>query len=247
MVAVNVNVPPHAVRPAETSRVDLLLIADMVTPGARVLDIGCGDGTLLRLLAAKRGVDGRGIELSQAGVNSCVAQGLAVIQGDADTDLAYYPDHAFDYVVLSQTLQATYSPRQVLEQLLRIGQRAIVSFPNFGHWRVRTQLLFGGKMPRTDNLPDRWYDTPEHPSLHHQGFPRPLPRRRRQGRPGRRAQRLWLEARRLHAVVHAEPVRRAGGVSVVALMRGQALGVTPAGTGTTRRRKPRTSFTGTPA
>jgi methionine biosynthesis protein MetW len=160
VVAVNVNVPPHAVRPAETSRVDLLLIADMVTPGARVLDIGCGDGTLLRLLAAKRGVDGRGIELSQAGVNSCVAQGLAVIQGDADTDLAYYPDLAFDYVVLSQTLQATYSPRQVLEQLLRIGQRAIVSFPNFGHWRVRTQLLFGGKMPQTDNLPDRWYDTP---------------------------------------------------------------------------------------
>ena len=145
---------------AETTRVDLLLIAEMVKPGARVLDIGCGDGTLLRLLADKRDVDGRGIELSQAGVNSCVAQGLSVIQGDADTDLAYYPDLAFDYVILSQTLQATYSPRQVLEQLLRIGKRAIVSFPNFGHWRVRTQLLFGGKMPRTDNLPDRWYDTP---------------------------------------------------------------------------------------
>jgi len=160
VVAVNVNVPPHALRPAETSRVDLLLIADMVAPGARVLDIGCGDGTLLRLLAAKRDVDGRGIELSQAGVNSCVAQGLGVIQGDADTDLAYYPDNAFDYVILSQTLQATYSPRQVVEQLLRIGHRAIVSFPNFGHWRMRTQLLFGGKMPRTDNLPDRWYDTP---------------------------------------------------------------------------------------
>jgi methionine biosynthesis protein MetW len=131
-----------------------------VTPGTRVLDVGCGDGTLLRLLAEKRGVDGRGIELSQAGVNSCVAQGLAVIQGDADTDLVYYPDLAFDYAILSQTIQATYSPRDVLKQLLRIGRRAVVSFPNFGHWRVRTGLMFGGKMPTTDNLPDRWYDTP---------------------------------------------------------------------------------------
>ena len=156
----NVNVPAHAVRHTETSRVDLLLIAEMVAPGSRVLDIGCGDGELLRLLAERRGVDARGIELSQAGVNSCVAQGLAVIQGDADTDLVHYPDLAFDYVILSQTIQATYSPRHVLEQLLRIGRRVIVSFPNFGHWRVRTQLLFGGKMPKTDNLPDRWYDTP---------------------------------------------------------------------------------------
>jgi methionine biosynthesis protein MetW len=156
----NVNVPPHSVRPAETPRVDLLLIAEMVAPGARVLDIGCGDGTLLHLLQTKRGVDGRGIELSQAGVNSCVAQGLAVIQGDADTDLVHYPDLAFDYVILSQTLQATYSPHDVLKQLLRIGRRAVVSFPNFGHWKVRTKLLFGGKMPKTNNLPDRWYDTP---------------------------------------------------------------------------------------
>jgi methionine biosynthesis protein MetW len=160
MAAVNLNVPPHAVRTSDTNRVDLLLIAEMVAPGARVLDIGCGDGTLLRLLAEKRAVDGRGIELSQAGVNSCVAQGLSVIQGDADTDLVYYPDLAFDYAILSQTIQATYAPRDVLKQLLRIGKRVVVSFPNFGHWRVRTQLMFGGKMPKTDNLPDRWYDTP---------------------------------------------------------------------------------------
>ena len=156
----NLNVPPHALRNGDVSRVDLLLIAEMVTPGARVLDIGCGDGTLLRLLAEKRAVDGRGIELSQAGVNSCVARGLSVIQGDADTDLVYYPDLAFDYAILSQTIQATYSPHHVLEQLLRIGKRTIVSFPNFGHWRVRTQLMFGGRMPKTDNLPARWYDTP---------------------------------------------------------------------------------------
>ena len=156
----NLNVPPHTMRASDTSRVDLLLIAEMVTPGTRVLDVGCGDGTLLHLLAEKRGVDGRGIELSQAGVNSCVAQGLAVIQGDADTDLVYYPELAFDYAILSQTIQATYSPRDVLKQLLRIGRRAVVSFPNFGHWRVRTGLMFGGKMPTTDNLPNRWYDTP---------------------------------------------------------------------------------------
>ena len=156
----NVNIPPHAVRATDTSRVDLLLIAEMVSPGARVLDIGCGDGTLLRLLAEKRGVDGRGIELSQAGVNSCVAQGLSVIQGDADTDLVYYPDLAFDYAILSQTIQATYAPRDVLKQLLRIGKRVVVSFPNFVLGGVWALVLFGGKMPTTDNLPDRWYDTP---------------------------------------------------------------------------------------
>ena len=146
--------------PIATQRVDLVLMAEMVERGARVLDVGCGDGTLLSLLAERRGVDGRGIELSREGVNQCVARGLSVIQGDADTDLFAYPDDAFDYVILSQTIQATRRPRVVLEHMLRIGRRAIVSFPNFGHWRVRTDLVLSGRMPVTDNLPETWYDTP---------------------------------------------------------------------------------------
>jgi methionine biosynthesis protein MetW len=146
--------------PAPQTRIDLVRVADMVEPGSRVLDVGCGDGALLRLLADSRAVDGRGIELSQQGVNDCVAKGLPVIQGDADKDLADYPDDAFDYVILSQTLQATRQPRVVLEHMLRIGRRAIVSFPNFGHWRIRTQLAFRGRMPVTKNLNHSWYDTP---------------------------------------------------------------------------------------
>ena len=147
---------PHR---TENFRTDHRLVADMVAQGSRVLDVGCGDGELLKILTETKNVDGRGIEISREGVNLCVAKGLAVIQGDADTDLADYPDDAFDYVILSQTLQATWQPRVVLEHMLRIGSRAIVSFPNFGHWKIRLKLLAFGRMPRTTNLPDTWYNT----------------------------------------------------------------------------------------
>jgi methionine biosynthesis protein MetW len=141
-------------------RQDLRLIADMIEPGSRVLDIGCGDGALLAYLAREKKVDGRGIELSQSGVNSCVGHGLSVIQGDADRDLEAYPTGAFDVVVLSQTLQATRQPRRVVEALVRIGRRAIVSFPNFGFWRIRLRLLMTGRMPLSHCLAHPWYETP---------------------------------------------------------------------------------------
>ena len=142
-----------------TLRPDLALIAELVPPGSRVLDVGCGDGALMAALTA-RGVDARGLELSSDGVAASVARGLSVVQGDADTDLAAYPDDSFDYAVLSQTLQATGSPAEVLDSLLRIGRLAIVSFPNFGHWRVRLSLLWGGRMPTTRTLPSQWHETP---------------------------------------------------------------------------------------
>ena len=144
----------------DANRVDHALIAEMVAPGSRVIDVGCGDGALLQLLAETKNTDGRGVELSRERVNACVTRGLSVIQGDADRDLADYPDQAFDYAILSLTIQATRYPKTVLENLLRIGRRAIVSFPNFGHWRIRADLLFRGRMPQTPNLPDTWFASP---------------------------------------------------------------------------------------
>jgi methionine biosynthesis protein MetW len=150
---------PAALGPLPELRPDLVAIAAMIEPGARVLDIGCEDGQLLQFLVRTKGVRGRGIELSQVGVNASVRRGLSVVQGDADRDLADYPDRAFDTVILSQTLQATRWPERVLAQLVRIGRRAIVSFPNFGYWKVRCSLLLAGRMPVTPTLPMPWYET----------------------------------------------------------------------------------------
>ena len=144
----------------QANRHDHLIIKSMISPNARVLDIGCGDGALLELLRTEKNIDGRGIEISQKNVNHAVAKGLSVIQGDADSDLVNYPDKSFDYAVLSLTIQATKNPKLVLEQLLRIADYAIVSFPNFGHWKIRWQIMAFGRMPVTDKLPEQWYDTP---------------------------------------------------------------------------------------
>lgn len=144
-------------------RADLAIIAATVPTGARALDVGCGDGALMAELRAK-GCDARGIEINAGDVTAALARGLSVIQGDADTDLADYPDASFDYVILSQTLQTTRRPDLVIDQLLRIGACAFVSFPNFAHWRIRFALMYGGQMPVTKQLPSRWYDTP---NIHH--------------------------------------------------------------------------------
>lgn len=148
--------------PSLPRRADLRLIAELVTPGGRVLDVGCGDGTLLETLETEKQVEGHGIEIRNNRVEACMRRGLTVIQGDADTDLPDFPDRAFDYVILSQALQNMHRPREVLDQLLRIGQRAIVSFPNLGHWRARLTLLWRGRMPivETNGRPRSWYDTP---------------------------------------------------------------------------------------
>lgn len=142
-----------------TLRPDLAAIAAAVPAGARVLDIGCGDGALLAHLRDTKGVDGRGIDVSAANVASAVARGLSVVQGDADADLADYPDAAFDMAILSDTLQAMQRPAAVLAELVRIGKRGVVSFPNFGHWRVRGSLAVGGRMPVTKSLPVSWHET----------------------------------------------------------------------------------------
>jgi methionine biosynthesis protein MetW len=145
-------------------RPDLAVIAANVAPGSRVLDVGCGDGELMAALRDEKQVDARGLELDSGDVAGAVARGLSVVQGDADTDLADYPDNSFDYAILSQTLQTTRAPDVVLEHLLRIGRHAFVSFPNFAHWRVRASLLWGGRMPVTRLLPVAWYATP---NIHH--------------------------------------------------------------------------------
>ncbi len=145
-------------------RADLQLIADMVERQSRVLDIGCGDGALLDYLVHAKGVDGRGIEIRQEGVNACVTHGLSVIHGDADEDLDDYPSGAFDYAILSRTLQNTRDPHWVLGELVRIARYAIVSFPNFGYWRVRWLLVSRGRMPVTELFDDPWYRSPNiHP------------------------------------------------------------------------------------
>jgi methionine biosynthesis protein MetW len=145
-------------------RPDLQIIANNVAQGTRVLDVGCGTGDLMAALRDAKNVDARGMEIDAPSVTEAVARGLSVIQGNADTDLADYPDASFDYAILSQTLQTTVRPDLVLDQLLRVGRQAFVSFPNFAQWRIRLSLMFGGQMPVTKQLPARWYDTP---NIHH--------------------------------------------------------------------------------
>ena len=141
-------------------REDFREILRLVRPSSRVLDIGCGEGALLEMLAREKTIDGRGLEISPEGVSACLARGLAVVQGDADSDLADYPTHAFDYAILSKTLQTVREPKHVLSELLRIAERAIVSLPNFGYWRVRLALMITGRMPMTGSLADPWWSTP---------------------------------------------------------------------------------------
>ena len=136
------------------------IIANLLPPQSRVLDVGCGDGTLIEALIKEKSIDARGIELEENKVKECISKGLSVIEGDAETELGQFPDKAFDFVVLSQTLQAFYQPENVLAQLLRIGDRVIISIPNFGYWQIRASLLFFGKMPITKSLPYTWYNTP---------------------------------------------------------------------------------------
>ena len=142
------------------NRTDLELITSLVDKEARILDVGCGNGELLKSLKNKKNVKGQGLELKQERVNKCVAKGLSAIQGNADSDLSLYPDQSFDCVILSQTIQATNNPKNILIELIRIGKKAIISIPNFGYWKVRIGFATYGKMPITEKLSNNWYDTP---------------------------------------------------------------------------------------
>ena len=136
------------------------VIADLLSDNTRVLDVGCGDGSLMSLLKKEKNIEVRGLELNQENVQQCIHKGLPVIQGNAETELHQFPDQSFDYVVLSQTLQAFLDPELVLKELLRVGKQAIVTIPNFGYWKIRLHLLLKGTMPITKTLPDEWYNTP---------------------------------------------------------------------------------------
>jgi len=142
------------------TRPDFKIIAEIVQPGTRVLDLGCGEGLLLAWLAANKKVLARGVEIEAQNVRKAIARGVSAYQGDIDEGLADYPDKAFDYVILSQTLQETRAPLRVLTEMLRVGRKAIISFPNFGHWNVRLAMLFSGQAPKTDLFPYDWYDSP---------------------------------------------------------------------------------------
>ena len=136
------------------------IIAELIETNTRVLDVGCGDGTLMEFLKNNKKIDIRGIEISKNNVQQCIGKGLTVIEGDAEKDLSQFPDESFDFVILSQTLQAFLNPEKVISELLRVGKKAIVTIPNFGYWKVRLHLLIKGTMPVTRTLPDEWYNTP---------------------------------------------------------------------------------------